>query len=216
MPPDALTPSAIVVTSFLSDVERRLWIVDWLRAGRAAALSAAAGLAAAPALGQRSTSVWMAIALVSAIAAGVTVWRERARRTGSDAASLVEHGIPESRNVVFTARELLSGAQASAPWMRRRVVDAAAALVGRASAQSIVPVARDAGWLAAAAAVAVAVAVAVPSRVWYAARTSLASVTPAGAAIRPPPAGAADVTVTPPAYTGVAAAQRGEPRIRSR
>ena len=86
MPPDVLTPSAMLVTSFLADVERRLRLVDWLRAGRAAALAAAAGLALAPALGPRSMTIWLAIALVAAAAAGVTLRRGRARRPESAAA----------------------------------------------------------------------------------------------------------------------------------
>jgi Domain of unknown function (DUF4175) len=202
MPPDALARPETIVTGFLAAVERRLWLVGSLRAATAAALAAAAGLVAAPALGHRPSSAWIPIAMITVGTAGVAMWRARARWSGDAVASLVERGIPESHNVVFTAREMLSSPHASAPWMQRRVIDRAASILGRASARSIVPVGRDAVWMAIAAAVAAAIALGAPARLSRAARTAVTAVT------RPATSAAAQglrltASITPPAYTGL-------------
>jgi hypothetical protein len=210
MPPESLAASETVVTAFLAAVERRVQLVDLLRAAKAAALVAAAGALAAAAIGYRPSSAWIAIALAAAATGVTAMWRARARWSGDAVASLVERRIPESHNAIFAARELLSHSHASAPWMQRRVVDAAATIVGRASAPAVVPLARDVLWMAVAAVVLPAIALGVPQRFSRAAKTAVAAVTERAA----PPGTmrlAITATITPPVYTGMAARSITDP-----
>jgi hypothetical protein len=203
MPREALARSEIVVTSFLAAVERRLLLVDSLRAAKAASLVAAAGLLGATGIGVRASSVWIAIAAAAIATAGVTMWRARARWSGAAVATLVERGIPDSHNVVFTARELLSSSVAAAPWMQRCVVDAAASILGRSRASAMVPLARDVVWMAAAGSLLAAIALGMPQQWSRATRTALAVATERVARAGATPL-RISATVTPPAYTGVA------------
>ena len=208
MPREARVRSELVLTDFLTGLARRLQVVDAVRAARAAFLAAAGAILGTAALGYRSSSVWVAVALAAAATGVAMLWRARERWSPGAVASLAERGIPESHNVIFTARELLASADASAPWMQRRVVERAAAIVERASVPAIVPVGRDLVWLGVAATVLTAIAFAMPERV---ARIGSAT----AHADRVTVAGLAPLhviaTVTSPTYTGVAAQTVSDP-----
>ena len=165
MPPDARVRSELVLTDFLTGLARRLQVVDAVRATRAALLAAAGAILGAAALGYRSTGVWIAITLAAAATAAAMLWRASERWSPGAVASLAERGIPESHNVIFTARELLGSAVESAPWMQRRVVERAASIVERASVPALVPVGRDIFWLGIAAIALAAIAFGMPQRV---------------------------------------------------
>ena len=208
MPPDARVRSELVLTDFLTGLARRLQVVDAVRAARAALLAAAGAILGAAALGYRSTGVWVAITLAAAATAVSMLWRARERWSPGAVASLAERGIPESHNVIFTARELLGSAVESAPWMQRRVVERAASIVERASVPAIVPVGRDIFWLGIAAIVLAAIAFGMPQRV-----ARLRSAAPH--ADRATVAGLAPLhviaTVASPPYTGVAPQTLSDP-----
>jgi hypothetical protein len=163
MPPDARVRSELVLTDFLTGLARRLQVVDTVRATRAALLAAAGAILGAAVLGYRSTGVWIAITLAAAATAASMLWRARERWSPGAVASLAERGIPESHNVIFTARELLGSAVESAPWMQRRVWNARFQLSGAPS----VPIVRLAGIfrLGIAAIVLAAIAFGMPQRV---------------------------------------------------
>ena len=160
--------------AFVRSLSSRTFSPDW-RDGyrsltpsvptRAALLAAAGAILGAAALGYRSSGVWVAITLAAAATAASMLWRARERWSPGAVASLAERGIPESHNVIFTARELLGSAVESAPWMQRRVVERAASIVERASVPAIVPVGRDIFWLGIAAIVLAAIAFGMPQRV---------------------------------------------------
>jgi hypothetical protein len=162
MPPEASVTSQAVVMAFLTRVARRRQVADAARATSAGFFSAAAVVVIAAVRGHRPSSAWMAIVLAALLTAGVMLWRARGRWSPEVVASFAERGIPESHNVIFTARELIATAAASAPWMQRRVLDRAASIVERANVPAMVPVGRDILSLGIAAAVLAAIAVGVP------------------------------------------------------
>jgi hypothetical protein len=203
MPRDAINRSEATVTSFLAGVARRIQLLDSVRAVRAGSVAAAAGLAVSAAIGSRLSSVRLAIGLTAIVVGAAVMWRARGRWSPDAVATLVERRIPESQNVIFTARELLASSGAAVPWMHRRVVYRAATILETASVPAIVPVARDILWAGVASAVLVGVAFGLPQRLSHAARTAVTGVTnraASGLAARL----RVTATVTAPAYTGVA------------
>ena len=203
MPPDVLAPAAGAVLDFLAHVERRVRVVESLRAIRAALFVLAAGALAVLVGGYRPPLAWALAGIVATATAGGLLWRGRTRWSAGAVGALVERAVPESRNVVFTARELIASPRDAAPWIRRRVIDAAAAVTTRASAPAIVPLGRDAAWLCAAIAVLAAILFGVPQRAARAVRSAAGAA--AGRTAGAPPAArlTLSVSVTPPVYTAV-------------
>jgi hypothetical protein len=209
MPREAGVGPESIVTAFLTRVERRLQLVDAVRAMRAALLAGGVAFVAAAILGSRPASAWIAIMVAAISTAGVTLWRARSGWSPIAVASLVERGIPESQNIIFTASELLAASGASsAPWMQRRVVDRAASLVGGASIPAIVPVTRDVVWMGIAATVLAALATGMPRLPRTPATQPGESSNAVAAALAPLHVTA---TLTPPSYTGLAARTLSDP-----
>ncbi|MEO7275388.1 MAG: hypothetical protein ABIX28_18235 [Vicinamibacterales bacterium] len=209
MPPEALAAD-LLVTAFLTTIERRVRLLDLVRA-------TAIGILAATVLfvPLRLVGVSRPSALLIAVVAGLvillaTAWLRHSRRDPSSAATLVERALPASRNVVFTARELLASPGAAAPWVRRRVVDGAARILAEADPSAVVPLGKDVIRLVVAAGVAAVVIVLAPAGL---ARLANAVGAPSNSSAVPP--GSATlrvlVTVLPPAYTGLGARRVTDP-----
>jgi len=107
MPPDAAAAD-LLVSAFLDTIERRIRLLDVLRAGTIGLLTTAAAFVPVRLLGLASGPALLVAATFGLIAGGAIAWLRRARRHASAAAALVERALPESRNVVFTARELIA------------------------------------------------------------------------------------------------------------
>src|SRR6476661_8750472 len=107
MPPDAAAAD-LLVSAFLDTIERRIRLLDVLRAAALGVLTTAAAFVPVRLLGLASGPALLVAATFGLIAGGAIAWLRRARRPVSAAAALVERALPESRNVVFTARELIA------------------------------------------------------------------------------------------------------------
>ena len=88
MPREARVRSELVLTDFLTGLARRLQVVDAVRAARAALLAAAGAILGTAALGYRSSSVWVAVALAAAATGMAMLWRARERWSPGAVASL--------------------------------------------------------------------------------------------------------------------------------
>jgi len=200
MPPETASAD-LLVTGFLDTIERRIRLLDFVRAAAVGILTAAIVFAPVRLFGPASGSAFLIGATFGLIAGGGTAWRRRARRDASAAAVLVERALPESRNVVFTARELIGTPGGTAPWVRRRVVDGAARILAPADPAVIVPIGTDVLWLGAAALAAIATVALAP------AGARLVTAVNAPASGGKTPAGSTGlrvaITVAPPAYTGL-------------
>ena len=202
MPPEVAAADRLVMR-FLDRIERRIRLIDLVRSAAIGVLTAATAVLASRLLGVASGPALLAGAASGLIVAVVGAWLRGARRDASAAAVVVERALPESRNVVFTARELILTPAGTAPWVRRRVVDGAARILSPADPATIVPIGRDLLWLGAAALVAT-VAMAIAPAGWARLVTALnapasaRNTSAASTAIR------VAVTVAPPAYTGLA------------
>ena len=201
MPPDAAAAD-LLVSAFLDTIERRIRLLDVLRAGTIGLVTTAAAFVPVRLLGLASGPALLVAATFGLIAGGAIAWLRRARRHASAAAALVERALPESRNVVFTARELIATPAGTAPWVRRRVVDGAARVLAPADPATIVPIGTDVWWLSAAALAAIVTMAFVPAGWAHLAR----GVSAPGMDQKTPAASTAlhvAVTVVPPLYTGL-------------
>lgn len=201
MPPEALAPSAGIVLSLFERVERRVRLLEVMRATRTGAIVLGAMALAGLAVGWRGPLAWVPATTVAAVLGGTLVWWSRPRWSTPAVGTLIERAIPDSRNVVFTARELASDPRDVAPWMRQRVFDAGGALASRADPASIVPFARDAALMSLVLAMVAAIAAGAPQRFGRAARAAAdrLSETPHGATA---PLLTIHAEIEPPRYTG--------------
>ncbi len=182
-----MRPDAVSFRRALARVVWRGWIAHML-------YGAAAGLAVAGlvrATGAVRLADWGAVAAVAAVM--VATRRVRTRR---HAAVLLERAVPESRNAIITAEELLAYPdRANAP-VRARVLGDADRFAGMARAASARPLGRPV--LVCLAALATVMAV---SRVQPGPASGAPGVTP-GTPGHDPGGVSLHVTVNPPAYSG--------------
>jgi hypothetical protein len=201
--PDAVVKAAGLVVSLFQRVERRVRVVESLRAARTGGL-VLAGLALAGRLtGWAAGPLWTIASSVALVLAGALLWRSRVRWSQPAVGTVIEQALPESHNVLFTARELVNDPRDVAPWMRRHVIAAAGAVAAAADPSVIVPLGRDASLMALALALIVAIAAGAPQRLARAARDVAARVEN-GSRSAPVPPLTIRVQVTPPDYIGAA------------
>jgi hypothetical protein len=185
------SPERATFADWLVRVQRRLRLLAAVR-GAAWGLLAAALARLAGGDGQ---SVLMVAAVTAALvaigAAGAVLLATRVH-----VASLVEHRAPASRNLVFTAAELIAGQHRTSPPVSSRVLADASAFASRLDLSQIIP-ARGAVASAAIAAILWISTSAVLAGGWWT-RTSAAGPSSASAAT----VSGIDVTITPPGYTG--------------
>jgi hypothetical protein len=130
--------------------------------------------------------------------------RQRHKWTPRVSAAAIERVQPQSRNLIVTAEELLRHPERARPWVRVRVVEAAAAIIRTGRNASAVPLGRDIALASVAATCLVLVGVNLPQRAVSAVRQAVERVT---GGERPPAAAIAGLTATivPPAYLGLPA-----------
>src|SRR4051794_11410305 len=200
VPPEA---AGAAILDLFERVGRRVRWLETVRASRTG-IAAAIGVAlAALLIGWRARPSLTVATIAGLVIATGLVWRSRARWSRPSVGALIERAVPDSRNVVFTARELLVAPDAVAPWMRRHVIDAAGAVASRVEPAVVVPFGRDLLWLVVLSISLVAIALGAPERVARAAREIAAT---AGARPSAPPANAplsVSIEIAPPAYTGM-------------
>jgi hypothetical protein len=171
-----------------------------------AAVAAAAALAVTAATGAARPTRVIVIA-VCGFATAVTVGAVRRRSIRRPAiVAAIERALPFSRNLVFTAGELLAGDLHTTPLVRARVLANAAGLARRASLARALPLRRLSHVVFVAAmawAVALAIALWRPGAVTVVQRLVPASPTS--------PSPHVVATIQPPAYTGLAARTLQDP-----
>ena len=192
----------LVVTSFFDTIDRRIRVVDVVRATAIGVIVAAIGFVPLRLLGLMSGPASLIGMTVGLLAAVGTAWLRRWRREPSKAAALVERALPESRNLVFTAREVLATPGTTAPWVRRRVVEGAARILGAADPAAIVPIGKDLLWLGAAALASVVTMALAPAG-WARLATAVSPGSSVSGTSAAPTAVRLSIVVTPPAYTGL-------------
>ena len=192
----------LVVTSFFDTIDRRIRVVDVVRATAIGVIVAAIGFVPLRLLGLMSGPASLIATTVGLLAAVGTAWLRRWRREPSKAAALVERALPESRNLVFTAREVLATPGTTAPWVRRRVVDGAARILGAADPAAIVPIGKDLLWLGAAALASVVTMALAPAG-WARLATAVSPGSSVSGTSAAPTAVRLSIVVTPPVYTGL-------------
>jgi hypothetical protein len=193
--------TASVLTGGLAAVSRRL-CVDHVLRGLTIAVPPGALAFAMLARGGWTTSAAGGLVLTSLIGT-LTIWLARRCPLWSAAAAAraIELAVPESRNVVVTAEELLRHPDRARPWILTRVVDRAAEITRHASRAEAVPLGRRGLLASAAVAFAIAVVGGFSERAVRVAREAMSYAVNRGA-----PAGEDSLsiaaTITPPAYTG--------------
>lgn len=192
-----MTDGEAAVRATLDASAGRIRAVHALRGLAGGALTAAVLSGLATSRGASVIAAGAAGGVAALVVLAGYLWRLRALRTAARVATDVERRQPELRNLLITAEELLRNPHRTRGWIRQRVFDDTARVLGSGAEASRVRMAGPAG--AAAAAVAVWVLV-----LGGAQRPAIESVRGLGAAALPPAAGALVIraTVTPPPYAG--------------
>jgi hypothetical protein len=142
-PEDRSDVSAALVERTVDRIRRRMRLAEGLRASAVSAAASALVVAILIAAGFRA-SIVLPVALPAAMVATAGWLRRRASRlTGSDAAERLERAFPLSRNVIFTAQELLAHPTRAKPSVRSRVIDEAASILRYANNSHVVPLAKQ-------------------------------------------------------------------------
>jgi len=197
VPPE--TSAAPRVLDILRGVSSRLRLESWLIAAAIAAGAASIAWLAASWIG--STSL---VRAASSFIAGAAVlgWRVGASRvawTFASAARAIERAVPESRNLVVTAEELLRYPERARPAVQQRVFEDAGRVSSGVPPNVVVPLARPL-LIAVVALASMSVVFAIPRR----AITTASSNDLVGASAGAPSGLTITATITPPAYTGEA------------
>lgn len=183
----------------LRRVARRLWVLHLLIAA-AAGLGATAVLMLVSRLLHAPPFLSWAAAAAGAAVAGIVFRRASGLRTSRAAAAAIEAAHPECRNVVVTAEELSRASDGVEPFVRARVLAAAARMLNEREPEIVVPRSRFAAPLgvALAGAAAVVLLAATPASV----RETYEQIASALAGQAVAAGAGVIVTVTPPDYTG--------------
>jgi hypothetical protein len=189
-------PESRVVVDLLTRVTR-LRVMQAVATGLAVGLAVGAVLVLVLLLNSVSTRLALLMGLAVAMAGGVIAWA-RTTRTEAASATAVESAAPQCRNVIVTAAALLKDPGHTPTTVCRVVVHDAAQIAGTLRPTTLVPWGRPAGRVVAAVAVFAAVfLVKVPGATdWLPTLATEASSTPVVSRVR--------MTVTPPAYSGLA------------
>ena len=196
-PPDA--PASSGLGERLQSVRQRLFMQHVLRASAVglAVLALVIALATMAGLGQAvATTTGVVLAMVVGVATAVAMG---AHRTTAAAARALERADPSLRNLVVTAEELMASPDRGAPYMRARVLTAAAHAAGRIDSRRAASLSRDAGLTVVAALVLVSV---VALRGAVAPRAGAGPSSGNGSPAAAPGDGGFTIDLTPPAYTG--------------
>ena len=195
-------PDAPLVAAFLARATRRL---KWLAVMRGAAVGFAIAtpiIGGAWLVGGRLplSLILAAAAIVASVAVALRMERRRRR-----AACRLEGRVPESRNIIVTADEILQDPDRVRPYVGARVCRDAARIASSIDLSAVFPARRPLAALFAALTLAVAASAAAIARAPVPAVLSIDVLAP-GTVIRD-----VDITVTPPEYSGRAADRVGNP-----
>lgn len=189
-------------------VVRRMWIAHIAEAGAAGAVATSLALVATAVTPRAIGPV--AAAALGVAAAAIALARGRSKRTLAGAARDIERSRPDCRNVVITARELMSHPERASAGMRARVLGEAAARAGAISPAEVVPLTRPLALLAGGACICAVAVAGLPHKVVGALRDATARAARTRTA---PGAGPLRILaeLRPPAYTGIPARDVADP-----
>ena len=156
-------------------------------------------------------SVWRAaIIAIAAAVAGIAIGAFAGRRSPRRLATLVEHRVPASKNLVLTATEVIDHPSAVKPYIGDRISRDAAAFVARVDLRRAFPARRE------------QIGAAAAGLLWLIAVVTATSTSRAGDATPRPSSETAaaisgiEIVVTPPPYTGLAGAHAARSGARRR
>jgi hypothetical protein len=203
LPPDADALSDVVLDRALQRIAHRIHLGAALRVG--AAVTAGAAVLLALLSVARVPLPWSLVATIAlAIAAWISaLYYRRNFWTLGAAAAHVERVTPESRNVVVTAHELMDHPERARPWIRARVVADAARILRDPDLATLVPL-QKVTLLFVTVLAALGLVVFMTFKPTATLRQTAGSTSGTGAGFARPQLKIA-ATVSPPAYTNVAA-----------
>jgi hypothetical protein len=191
--------AARVVERAVSRVARRTCLEHVLRATAGAAAAAAVVRSILKAAGLRMSVIDVLVLLIAVIAALGWLRRRTSAWTQQAAADRLERAYPVSRNVIFTARELVAHPDRAKPLVRLRVLNEAASILRAADPADVVPLAKPISMFSTTLVVlAAALVMNAPQRVVL---TSRQEATVQDASRTPPRNVDVLATISPPAYT---------------